>query len=47
MAQRKSTEVSRILRLRMERGNYLDYLDCLKVMNFLENICIFPLLKKR
>ena len=36
-----------ILRPRTERVNYLDYLDCLKVMNFLVNVCIFPLSKKR
>ena len=47
MAQRTSTEVSRILRPRTERVNYLDYLDCSKVMNFLVNVCIFPLSKKR
>ena len=47
MAQRTSTEVSRILRLRTERVNYLDYLDSLKVMNFLVNVCIFPVSKKR
>ena len=35
MAQRTSTEVSRILRPRTERVNYLEYLDCLTVMNFL------------
>ena len=42
-----STEVLRILRPRTERVNYLDYLDCLKVMNFLVNVWIFPLSKKR
>ena len=47
MAQRTSTEVLRILRPRTERVNYLDYLDCLKVMNFLVNVCIFLLSKKR
>ena len=45
MAQRTSTEVLRILRPRTERVNYLDYLDCSKVMNFLVNVCIFPLSK--
>ena len=47
MAQRTSTEFLRILRPRTERVNYLDYLDCLKVMNFLINVCIFPFSKKR
>ena len=47
MAQRTSTEVLRIIRPRTERVNYLDYLDCLKVMNLLVNVCIFPLSKKR
>ena len=47
MTQRTSTEVLRILRPRTERVNYLDYLHCLKVMNFLVNVCIFPLSKKR
>ena len=46
MAQRTSTEVSRILRPRTERVNYLDYLDCSKVMNFSVNVCIFPHSKK-
>ena len=41
MAQRTSTEVLRMLRPRTERVNYLDYLDCLKVMNFLVNVWIF------
>ena len=41
MAQRTSTEVLRLLRPYTERVNYLDYLDCLKVMNFLVNVCIF------
>ena len=47
MAQRTSTEVLRILRPHTERVNYLDYLDCFKVVNFLVNVCIFPLSKKR
>ena len=47
MAQRISIEVLKILRPRTERVNYLDYLDCLKVMNFLVNVCIFPLSKER
>ena len=34
MKQRTSTEVLKILRPRTERVNYLDYLDCSKVMNF-------------
>ena len=46
-AQHTSTEVSRILRARKQRVNYLDYLDCSKVMNFLVNVCIFPFPKKR
>ena len=40
-------EVLRIVRPRTERVNYLYYLDCLKVMNFLVNVSIFPLSKKR
>ena len=47
MAHRTSTEVLRIIRPCTERVNYLDYLDCLNVMNFLVNVCIFPLSKKR
>ena len=41
MAQRTPTEVLRILRPRTERVNYLDYLYCLKVMNFLVNVFLF------
>ena len=47
MAQRTSTEVLNILRPHTERVNYLDYLDFSKVMNFLVNVYIFPLSKKR
>ena len=46
MAQRTSTEVSRIIRSRTERVYYLDYLDCSKVMYFLVNVCIFTFSKK-
>ena len=47
MAQRTSTKVLKIPCSRTERVNYLDYLDCLKVMNCLINFCIFSLSKKR
>ena len=46
MAQRTSTEVLRILRPHTKRVNYLDYLHCLKVMNFFSKRLHFASLEK-